>query len=246
MTGYIRLILAVFMATAALGVSAQDKIDKCIERLEGERDVETTYTERRSPKNHKLYRITRILTFNNDKYYERLQRAFEDERGRTVSAVKNSTQITYRFSNNRGTSTYTLTRTAPYTLIMSWHDGKTNTPDESYVPGIDEVRGTYAAGRPGCGDCGDEHYWNVVGTRTRLAEQQGRLASEIGEIVSQMSALDRSTRRGARRYTELDRKRSRLQKELAELGEQQKAMTELQGYLETSSGSSVTTVYLPR
>ncbi len=115
------IILALMTASSCL---AQDKIDKLINVLEKKKDVETTYTERRSPKKKKLYRISRILTFSNPAYYSQLEKAFEEERENTISAVKTKEAMTYRFENDKGSSTYTLSSQAgysgPYTLIQSW------------------------------------------------------------------------------------------------------------------------------
>ena len=65
-------------------------------------DVETTYTERRAPRKKKLVRISRIMNFQNPKYYQQLIKAFEDERDNTVSASKTDKMMTYRFENNKG------------------------------------------------------------------------------------------------------------------------------------------------
>ena len=76
--------------------------------IENKPDVETTYSERRTTKDHKLYRITTVINFRNEAYYKRLVKAFEDERGNTISAVKTIGSRTYKFADDKGTSTYTL------------------------------------------------------------------------------------------------------------------------------------------
>ena len=118
-----------------ISASAQAKIDKYIEDMEKRPDVETTYTERRAPRKKKLVRISRIMNFQNPKYYQQLLKAFEDERDNTVSASKTDKMMTYRFENNKGTSTYSLTwgqgYSAPYTLVMSWRSQDAD--DQSYI-----------------------------------------------------------------------------------------------------------------
>ncbi len=75
------------------------------------------------------------MNFQNPKYYQQLIKAFEDERDNTVSASKTDKMMTYRFENNKGTSTYSLTwgqgYSAPYTLVMSWRSQDAD--DQSYI-----------------------------------------------------------------------------------------------------------------
>ena len=52
-------------------LSAQGRIDKVIDSMEGKPDVETTYTERRSPKKKKLMMTSRIFNFENTFYFEK-------------------------------------------------------------------------------------------------------------------------------------------------------------------------------
>ena len=129
------IISAIALLCIAISASAQAKIDKYIEDMEKRPDVETTYTERRAPHKKKLVRISRIMNFQNPKYYQQLLKAFEDERDNTVSASKTDKMMTYRFENNKGTSTYSLTwsqgYSAPYTLVMSWRSQDAD--DQSYI-----------------------------------------------------------------------------------------------------------------
>lgn len=129
------IISAIALLCIAISASAQAKIDKYIEDMEKRPDVETTYTERRAPRKKKLVRISRIMNFQNPKYYQQLLKAFEDERDNTVSASKTDKMMTYRFENNKGTSTYSLTwgqgYSAPYTLVMSWRSQDAD--DQSYI-----------------------------------------------------------------------------------------------------------------
>ena len=129
------IISAIEFLCIAISASAQAKIDKYIEDMDKRPDVETTYTERRAPRKKKLVRISRIMNFQNPKYYQQLLKAFEDERDNTVSASKTDKMMTYRFENNKGTSTYSLTwgqgYSAPYTLVMSWRSQDAD--DQSYI-----------------------------------------------------------------------------------------------------------------
>lgn len=129
------IISAIALLCIAISASAQAKIDKYIEDMEKRPDVETTYTERRAPRKKKLVRISRIMNFQNPKYYQQILKAFEDERDNTVSASKTDKMMTYRFENDKGTSTYSLTwgqgYSAPYTLVMSWRSQDAD--DQSYI-----------------------------------------------------------------------------------------------------------------
>lgn len=124
------LLLMVFCA----GLSrAQGRIDKVIDWMEDRTDVETTYTERRSPKKKKLMATSRIFNFDNSAYFKRLTKAFEEERNNSISAVKTKNQMTYRFDNDKGVSTYTLSwqnENGPFTMVMTWRSSDAG--DSSY------------------------------------------------------------------------------------------------------------------
>lgn len=125
-------IMAIIMLISACPeISAQSKIDKLIEDLESKPDVETTYTEHRTRTKKKLYKISRVLTFTNQAYYQKAQKAFEAERANSISAVKTSSGYMYKFSDKNGSCSYTLTvgktpsmgknkGITPYTLVMIW------------------------------------------------------------------------------------------------------------------------------
>ena len=133
-----QLIILLLTALIGLGSYAQDRIDRVIADLESKNDVETTYSERRTAKKHKLYRITTVLNFNKDEYYKRLAKAFEDEREKAVSAVKTRTSHSYRFTDDKGTSTYTLTRNS---IVKSWRSNEDKSDDESNVETIVDPNG---------------------------------------------------------------------------------------------------------
>lgn len=126
----VRNLLILIAVLVGLSASAQGRIDRVIDDLEKKNDVETTYTERRTAKSHKLYRITMILDFKKDEYYNRLAKAFEEERDKSVSAVKTRDQRTYKFVDNKGTSTYTLYKNS---VVKTWRGVEDNGDDESCV-----------------------------------------------------------------------------------------------------------------
>ena len=86
---------------------AESRIDRVLNDLEKQADVETTYSERRTMKKHELYRTTTMMTFTRQEYYNKLAKAFEEERSNAVSAIKNSGQRTYRFEDKKSQSSYT-------------------------------------------------------------------------------------------------------------------------------------------
>lgn len=210
----IRFIIAILISAVALGAQAQSKIDNLIDRLEKKNDVETTYTERRTP-SKKLYKVSKILTFKDVGYYNHLIKAFEDERENTVSAVKTSSQITYKFQNKKGTSTYTLTRTAPYTLIMTWRSGNAKDDDDAFNEVINGSSTTIIIG--------DEQLYCDSGDDDCLADAElwQSIGREISEISTEMGSLDLSKKSDCRRYVTLERKRAKLQKRLAGMGSYQ-------------------------
>lgn len=125
------IVFAALLVFSSAGLSAQSKIDKLIEELESKSDVETTYTEHRTRSKKKLYKISRVLTFTDDRYYTKAQKAFESERANSISAVKQQNLYSYKFSDKNGTCSYTLTKGKPvrmgpnkgtctYTLVMAW------------------------------------------------------------------------------------------------------------------------------
>lgn len=137
MRRYILFSLCLFCASIFL--SAQGDIDKIINVLEKKSDVETTYTERRSPKKKKLVMTSRIFNFENKSYFEMLRKSFEEERKNSISAVKTKSQMTYRFDNDKGVSSYTLSWSGtlanphgPFTMVMTWRSNDAS--DTSFLP----------------------------------------------------------------------------------------------------------------
>lgn len=119
----IALVAAVALPRTA---SAQGRIDKMVEYLEKRHDVNVTFTEKRSEKKKKLYKVSRVITFSNTDYVPRIRAAFEAERDKAVSAVKDdSDNLVFKFADKQGTSSYVLTYAyGTYTLVQTWESRK--------------------------------------------------------------------------------------------------------------------------
>lgn len=127
----LRIYLALLLAAVTFAAGAQSRIDRVLNDLEKQADVETTYSERRTMKKHELYRTTTMMTFTRQEYYNKLAKAFEEERSNAVSAIKNSGQRTYRFEDKKSQSSYTLTSSVvKYTVVKSW--SLKDVDDEAY------------------------------------------------------------------------------------------------------------------
>lgn len=127
----LRIYLALLLTAVTFAAGAQSRIDRVLNDLEKQADVETTYSERRTMKKHELYRTTTMMTFTRQEYYNKLAKAFEEERSNAVSAIKNSGQRTYRFEDKKSQSSYTLTSSVvKYTVVKSW--SLKDVDDEAY------------------------------------------------------------------------------------------------------------------
>lgn len=116
------IIIAIVIALFAPTLAAQSKIDKVIKDMEGKKDVKVTYIERRTPKSHKLYRETMILDFPGDNYYEKLAKAFNDERKNAVKAsLSNNGMYIFEFEDDNNESRYVLKRNQ---VSKQWKDKK--------------------------------------------------------------------------------------------------------------------------
>ena len=190
-----QLIILLLTALIGLGSYAQDRIDRVIADLESKNDVETTYSERRTAKKHKLYRITTVLNFNKDEYYKRLAKAFEDEREKAVSAVKTRTSHSYRFTDDKGTSTYTLTRNS---IVKSWRSNEDKSDDESNVETIVDPNGNTLV---------------TITTNNKKTSQARREEARVARDVARAEA--RGARETARQEREIARKEARVAREVA-------------------------------
>lgn len=115
------IIIAIIIALCAPALAAQSKIDKVMKDMEGKKDVKVTYIERRSPKTHKLYRETMILDFSGGNYYEKLAKAFNDERKNTVKSSLSDGMYVFEFEDDNNESRYVLRKNQVSKL---WKDKK--------------------------------------------------------------------------------------------------------------------------
>lgn len=190
-----QFIILLLTTLIGLGANAQYRIDKVIADLESKNDVETTYSERRTAKKHKLYRITTVLNFNKDEYYKRLVKAFEDEREKAVSAVKTRTSHSYRFTDDKGTSTYTLTRNS---IVKSWRSNDDKSDDESNVETIVDPNGNTLV---------------TITTNCKKTAQARREEARVARDVAREAA--RQEREIAREEARVAREEARRQREIA-------------------------------
>lgn len=207
MKQFIIILLAV---ATYIGAFAQSRIDKVIADLENKNDVETTYSERRTAKKHKLYRITTVLNFNNENYYKRLAKAFEDEREKAVSAVKSNNTRTYKFVDDKGTSSYTLTRNS---VVKSWRSSEDNGDDE----------GRIVTGADPMGDVLVTTYSRKEQRKLKceLKRQQREMAEDFArqkrEFESQQREFARQQREFARQQRDFARQQERHEQQMRNL-----------------------------
>lgn len=121
------IIIALIIAFCAPVLAAQSKIDKAMKDMEGKKDVKVTYIERRSPKTHKLYRETMILDFSKGDYYEKLAKAFNDERKNTVKSSLSDGMYIFEFEDDNTESRYVLRKNQVSKL---WKDKKVKEESE--------------------------------------------------------------------------------------------------------------------
>lgn len=207
------LICAVFCCGI---MAAQGKIDKVINSLEDKNDVETTYTERRSPKKKKLVMTSRIFNFSNRAYYEKLCKAMEDERSNSVSAVKTKTQMTYRFDDDKGVSTYTLSCTAggsaPYVMVMTWRSNSAD--DSSFLEESDMQTLTYETAdgsrvliNYSTGECMQSRKEAVKARREAAKIRRDAMAKARREAVKARREAAKARREAAKARREAERAR---------------------------------------
>lgn len=120
-----RIIMMALIILTSISVSAQKNIEKLIKEIEGMKDVTTTYSERRTPKSHKLYRISLVMNISrckaNEKIFERIPKAFEADRKDAVSATKTNSSFHYEFVDDKGRSTYTFNGLQ---LVKKWESNE--------------------------------------------------------------------------------------------------------------------------
>lgn len=217
------IVLIVMAAFCSSLMSAQSKIDKVIDSMEGKSDVETTYTERRSPKKKKLIMTSRIFNFTNTYYFEKLNKAFEEERSNSISAVKTKNQMTYRFDNDKGISSYTLSWTGangPYTMVMTWRSPEAG--DTSYLEengdlmGLEDASGSvmvYTTDSYGCPVnlvLGSDGYYDRDYQRAE-ARKEAKRAREQAAEARKAAAQAREEARKAAAHARADAAKARAE-----------------------------------
>ncbi|MDE6135828.1 MAG: hypothetical protein K2F79_09685 [Muribaculaceae bacterium] len=229
-----RLIVTLVLALAAVSVFAQSKIDSAVEKMEKSPEVETTYTERRTRSNHKLYRVTKIMKFNNDSFYRMLKNAFESERKNTVSAIKSEDVISYKFHTQKGSSSYSLTTKPPYTFIMQWNDPKISEKDNDAC--IDDIPGVSAKTNYGI-NCAKSR--SLIRKHEKLKSQHARLNRKMERIKSEMSRINTHSRKNQSRYKKYEKELRRLQSQMNDIAIEQ---AEIMSELETPGMATTTTI----
>lgn len=169
-------LLAAVVLTAAVspvGAAAQSRIDKIVESLEKRSDTNVTFTEKRSEKKKKLYKVSRIITFSNQDYVPRVRAAFEAERDKAVSAVKTGNSMVFKFADKQGTSSYVFTwADGEYTLVQTW-ESKT-------------VKPTSAVDNPSCDDA---RLAEFAARQAEFAVRQAEFAARQREFAARQAEM---------------------------------------------------------
>lgn len=244
MNTIIRILSLIIILGSSAMASAQSRIDRVMEELEKCHDVETTYTERRTPKKHKLYRITLILNFSDPTYYARISKAFEEERSNTISAVKNKYTHTYRFSDKNGESTYTITISGKtYTVVKSWRSSSDKDNDDDSYRDADIINENYGGSATSsstayhigngvtinCSTVSGNSGMSAAEINRLLAREQRELEAAQRELAAAQRELANEQRKLAdKQRKEAARQRKNAEKQLKDAQRQQKeAMRQL-------------------
>lgn len=101
--------LLVIMLMTAVSASAQKNIDSAVAALiKKYPDAQTAYTEYRTPKTHKLERVTRIISMSDQAEYNKLLRALEADAAESVRFSKAGGVVTARFEEDDKVANYSL------------------------------------------------------------------------------------------------------------------------------------------
>lgn len=130
-TKTVAVIIAVMTSFASF---AQERIDKEVARLEKDRNVDVTYTERRNPKNKKVERQSIILNGDNKVQAGALWRAFEAERENSISVTKKRNQsFIMKFEDKKYHASYILTvNDSKWSLVITKREPGADDNDLSY------------------------------------------------------------------------------------------------------------------
>lgn len=220
------ILLSLILSAAA---SAQNNIDDLIKSLESKGDVETTYSERRSVKNKRLYRITMVLKFNRAEYYQRFEKAFESERRNSVSAVKQSDSRIYKFQDKHGNSTYTLTNNnnGSFTLVKSWRGTGDDSLDDTGDLGTDSYGCKIITSTecPGYGNIKSLTNRQLSDKRRAILNQQRQLAKKQRDLAKKQHDI---TRRHISRLKNLKRRHADSETIAEEYDKTRRRLAELQ------------------
>lgn len=114
MMGLRNIFIAICLTLLPTLASAQSSINKIVESLEDDKNVENVlYSEQRNLKTKKVVKSSRIIKFSSDKLAAKLISAFKKERENAISfkSVSQPSNTVYEMSFNDGegnTSKYTL------------------------------------------------------------------------------------------------------------------------------------------
>lgn len=103
------LLTGIAMAVVSLSSTAQEKIDRVIEKLENTDKVTVTYTEKRNPKTKKTYKSSKIITFSDATMAKQLREAMkqESENAIEISQVNKAIKV-LKFGDGNMSKKYTL------------------------------------------------------------------------------------------------------------------------------------------
>lgn len=109
--------LLVIMLMTAVSASAQKNIESAVAALiKKYPDAQLAYTEYRTPKTHKLERVTRTISMSDDAEYNKLLRALEADAAESVRFSKANGVVTVRFEDDNSVMTYSLVRSNEVTV----------------------------------------------------------------------------------------------------------------------------------
>lgn len=99
------IIFALMVSVVSLNGVAQKKISHAVKDIEKEKTTRVIYSEKRDPKNKKVYKINKHVTFYDKDLKEKLLEAFSAERENSVSYKVLSNCIIIKFSDGSGENT---------------------------------------------------------------------------------------------------------------------------------------------
>ncbi len=106
-----RILTSIALILLSLpALNAQSAITKVVDNIEKQNNVEyVTYTERRDPKTHKVYRASKVILIKNPVEQRRIIDAFNKDR-KNASSYEMSRNRVYkiRFDGDKERQTYTL------------------------------------------------------------------------------------------------------------------------------------------